>query len=100
MTLEETGKLLATMQQYWNMVSGKEPKAMAKAWHLSLSDIDYRTAVYAVAELSKTNKFAPTVAELREAAARITRATLPVGQGGDWLKRKRPIRLIRKDGAI
>lgn len=69
MTEQETAVFLLSCTNYWaNLMRGKDPDEMAKAWAVALKDIPLQAARSGAASLAATLKFTPTVAELRKAA--------------------------------
>lgn len=69
MTEPETAVFLLSCTNYWaNLMRGKDPDEMTKAWAVALKDIPLQAAKSGAASLAATLKFPPTVAELRTAA--------------------------------
>lgn len=69
MTEPETAVFLLSCTNYWaNLMRGKDPDEMTKAWAVALKDIPLQAARSGAASLAATLKFPPTVAELRTAA--------------------------------
>lgn len=69
MTEQETAVFLLSCTNYWaNLMRGKDPDEMTKAWAVALKDIPLQAARSGAASLAATLKFPPTVAELRTAA--------------------------------
>ena len=70
MTLEETAKMIAYISvfhpKYWDGVKGGE-EAVTRAWHDLLRDIPAGMALGAVRAHLETNRFPPTIAEIRKA---------------------------------
>lgn len=95
MTEAECGKLMLIYSQYWNIRADDMRMKIRAYWH-SLQDIDYIACQKAVIALSKTAKFPPTVAELREVAEPIMRASLPPSASGDWIRARTQRRLRLK----
>lgn len=69
MTEQETALFLLSCTNYWaNLMRGKDPDEMTKAWATALKDVPLQAAKSGAANLAATLKFPPTVAELRTAA--------------------------------
>ena len=69
MTEQETAVFLLSCTNYWNnLMRGKDPDEMTKAWAAALKDIPLQAAKDGAAQLASTLKFPPTVAEIRTAA--------------------------------
>lgn len=69
MTEQETAVFLLSCTNYWaNLMRGKDPDEMTKAWATALKDVPLQAAKSGAANLATTLKFPPTVAELRTAA--------------------------------
>lgn len=69
MTYEQTAALLDGMLNYWpNVFRGNDTSTMAKAWAVALRDVSFNAAKRGVADLARTLKFPPTVAEIVQAA--------------------------------
>lgn len=69
MTEQETAVFLLSCTNYWaNLMRGKDPDEMTKAWATALKDVPLQAAKSGAANLAATLKFPPTVAELRTAA--------------------------------
>lgn len=69
MTEQETALFLLSCTNYWaNLMRGKDPDEMTKAWAAALKDVPLQAAKSGAANLAATLKFPPTVAELRTAA--------------------------------
>lgn len=70
-----------------------DKEAMA-VWYQLLQDLDYKTANIAIQKHMLTNKFPPTIAEIRELATGITAGEKPLWPDG-W---EETIRAIKKYG--
>ena len=69
MTYEQTAALLDGMLNYWpNVFRGNDTATMTKAWAVALRDVPFNAAKRGVADLARTLKFPPTVAEIVQAA--------------------------------
>ena len=69
MTYEQTAALLDGMLNYWpNVFRGNDTATMTKAWAVALRDVSFNAAKRGVADLARTLKFPPTVAEIAQAA--------------------------------
>lgn len=69
MTEQETAVFLLFCTNYWaNLMRGKDPDEMTKAWAVALKDIPLQAARSGATSLAATLKFPPAVAELRTAA--------------------------------
>lgn len=72
MTKEEFSVIIAAMRAYWprsaeHICPDVESK---RAWFGSLADIDYKACEMAVREISQVSVFPPSIAEIRNTAAR------------------------------
>ena len=79
MTKEEFSKIAAAIRTFYpnqNILPNIESVSL---WYIQLCDIDYETMTAAVYEWVATNKWAPTIADLRESSRRITMGDIP-----DW----------------
>lgn len=76
MTIEEVNTMLEVMSFYWTSMSkkidGPNGEKMAKAWWLSLEDLPFYCVSKGLIDLSKTLRFPPTPADVRDAASRYT----------------------------
>ena len=69
LTYEQTAALLDGMLNYWpNVFRGNDTATMTKAWAVALRDVPFNAAKRGVADLARTLKFPPTVAEIVQAA--------------------------------
>lgn len=74
-----------------NLMPDKQSK---EVWYTMLADLDYKVCMSAVKEIISNNKFAPTIAEIREKCVGYTQ--LPIA---DWSEAwETVLRLIRKYG--
>lgn len=62
-----------------------------KAWYYMLKDINFEVLKAATYKYAMTNKFPPTVADLREAALTVTNGDIPLWSDG-WEQVQRAIR--------
>lgn len=60
--------MLKLLNWWPNLYRENDPKDMTDAWAVSLADIPYDAAMAGAVALSRTMKWPPTVAEIREAA--------------------------------
>lgn len=79
MTKTEFGKIAAAMRTYYPNQNLLPNVIAVELWYNQLCDIDYKVITVALNEWVATNKWAPTIADLREAAARLSNEEIP-----DW----------------
>jgi hypothetical protein len=72
MNRNEIVNLLGIATANFPRLQDKDMKPTAVLWEKSLSDISYDIAEKAMIKVLSTNKFFPTIAEIREAAAQLT----------------------------
>ncbi|HEX7065892.1 MAG TPA: replicative helicase loader/inhibitor [Bacillales bacterium] len=72
MTRKEVINLLGIATANFPRLQDKDMKPTAVLWEKSLSDIPYDVAEKAMIKVLSTNKFFPTVSEIREAATQLT----------------------------
>lgn len=72
MNKNEVVDLLGIVTANFPRLQEKEMKPTAVLWEMSLSDMPYEVAKKAIIKVLSTNKFFPTVAEIRAAAVEMT----------------------------
>lgn len=60
--------MLKLLNWWPNLYRENDPDEMSDAWAVSLTDVPYDAAMAGAVALSRTMKWPPTVAEIREAA--------------------------------
>ena len=92
MTKEEFKKFAMALQTYYprdNLIPNNQAMAL---WYRQLSDLPYNVAGIALNKWVATNKWSPTIAEIRELAAEITMGGKPEWSEG-WRQVQRAIRM-------
>ena len=80
MTKQEFAYIALAMQSYYTKEKNLLPDERAiELWYRQLQDLDYKVVEAALNKWAATNKWSPTIADLREMAASITMGELP-----DW----------------
>lgn len=80
MTKQEFAYFVMAMQSYFTKERNLLPDEQAiELWYLQLKDLDYKVAEAALNKWAATNKWSPTIADIRELAADFTMGELP-----DW----------------
>lgn len=80
MTKKEFVYLALAMRAYFPKEKNLLPNEQAiELWYYQLKDLDYKVAEAALNKWAATNKWSPTIADIRETAADITIGELP-----DW----------------
>ena len=79
MTYKEFAKMAAAMRAYYPREKILPDDASRDLWYKHLEDIPYETAVVALNKWVATNKWPPTIADLREAALDVSTDAIP-----DW----------------
>lgn len=79
MTVQEFATISAAIRAAWPQANIMPDDQSKDVWYTMLSDLDYRSCMAALKEHMSVNKFAPTIAEIRERCSNITSAPLP-----DW----------------
>ena len=79
MTKEEFSKVAAAMRTYYPGQNLLPNVKSVELWYMQLCDIDYQIITIALNEWVATNKWPPTIADLREAAGRLVAEEIP-----DW----------------
>lgn len=78
MTKKEFSLLALALSSYFPKEKNFLPTPEAiELWYLQLKDLDYKVAEAAVNKWAATNKWSPTIADIRETAASITLGELP-----------------------
>ena len=72
MTLNEAKRLLATVTAAFPNYQDRNLAMTARIWQVALSDLDPRDVNLAITKLLMTQRFFPTVAEVREAAENLS----------------------------
>lgn len=79
MTREEFGKWAMALRSYYPAQNLLPTKQSAELWYMQLADIPYKVAVLALNKWVALNRWGPTIADLREAAADCMAGEIP-----DW----------------
>lgn len=80
MTKKEFSLIALALRSYYPKENNFLPTEEAiKLWYFQLQDLDYKVAEAAVNKWAATNKWSPTIADIRETAASIAFGELP-----DW----------------
>lgn len=80
MTAQETLKIMALIKTaYPRFGDGLDPKASARLWHEMLNDLDYGQVQVALKRWIATEKWPPSIAEIRSMASDLTSNSV-----GDW----------------
>ena len=80
MTKKEFSLIALALRAYFPKENNFIPNEQAlELWYMQLKDIDYRVAEAAVNKWAATNKWSPTIADIRETATAISQGELP-----DW----------------
>lgn len=79
MTKKEFGTFIAAMRSFYPRETILPTKQAIELWFNQLQDIPYEIACLALNQWAATNKWSPSVAEIRESAAIITQ-----GEAKDW----------------
>ncbi len=78
MTKKEFSFLALALSSYFPKEKNFLPTEEAiELWYLQLKDLDYKVAEAAINKWAATNKWSPTIADIRETAASITLGELP-----------------------
>lgn len=78
MTKKEFSLIALALRAYFPKENNFIPNEQAmKLWYFQLKDLDYKVAEAAVNKWAATNKWSPTIADLRETALTITLGELP-----------------------
>lgn len=84
LTREEFSKIAAALRTYYpreNLMPNQPAMAL---WYEQLKDIDYNTLQLAVQKWVATNKWSPSIAELREIVAEFARGKNTLEWGRGW----------------
>ncbi len=79
MTKEEFSKVAVAMRTYYPNQNLLPNTQSVELWYMQLCDIPYQVMTVALNEWVSTNKWAPTIADMREATARLVSEEIP-----DW----------------
>lgn len=79
MTKEEFAVLVSAMRTYYGKENLLPNNQAMQLWYAQLQDIPYKVAEAALNKWVATNKWSPTIADLRELATDVT-----VGEAPDW----------------
>lgn len=90
MTQEEFFKISSTIRVAYPNSNGLNTTEAMDVWYEMLKDLDYKVTAQAIAKWISTEKFSPTIAEIRKCATEVAVGELPDwGQG--WLEVKNAI---------
>lgn len=79
MTKEEFAKIVAALKTYYPSQNLIPNNQALELWYMQLADIDYQAMSVAVNKWVATNKWSPTIADLREQAKSVVSGDIP-----DW----------------
>ena len=79
MTKQEFAKIAMAIKTYYPKENLLPNEQAVELWFLSLQDIEYETAALVLRKWVATNKWSPTIADIREQAAEIL-----YGKQADW----------------
>lgn len=89
MTREEFAKFVVPMRSYFPTNNPFTDKYAMELWYDALNDIDYKVICVALKKWVMTNKFPPTIADLRGMAAEVTGNVTPsYGEAWETLRKK------------
>jgi len=93
MTKQEFALLAQALRTYYPKEDKLLPNREAMAlWYEALGDLPYPVAKASLQKWAETNKWSPSIAEWREAAASVTHGEIP-GWGDGWEQVLRAIRM-------
>lgn len=81
MTRQEFAKLVMALRTYYPRENLIPNQQAAELWFVQLQDIDYAAAELAVSKWVATNKWSPTIADLRDTVTGITQKEEEWGEG-------------------
>ena len=84
MTKQEFVKIADAMRTYFPRFEILPNREALELWYLELKDIEYEVAATALRRYVATNKFPPSIAEIREQAAEVTDKSLEADWGNAW----------------
>lgn len=73
MTIKEFAQIAAAIKTYFPRESILPTEKAMELWYMELNDLPYDTANLALRMYVATNKFPPTIADIRECAAKLSR---------------------------
>lgn len=91
MNKEQFATLVAALRTYYPRETILPNKQAAELWYMELKDLPYEVAMMALREHVHTNKWSPSISELREKAAEIQNGEAP-DWGEGWQKTMEAIR--------
>lgn len=94
MTREEFGRLAAAIKTYYSKEDVLVNDHAMELWYQQLKDLDYKISSIALSKWVATNKWSPTIADLRETYAGI-RYGEPMSWSEGW---DRTVKAIKKYG--
>lgn len=84
MSFEEFKILVKGMKSIWPSEKFLPDGESVKIWYRLLKDLPYNVANVAIQKYALTNKFPPSIAEIREQAAEVTDKSLEADWGNAW----------------
>ena len=88
MTNAETVKMLAVLKvaypRSYQSQSKEEAAVMSNLWAESLQDLDYQTVSNVVSRWIATEKWPPSIAEIRSGAVQLSNPTMALDWAGGW----------------
>ncbi|MFR1698771.1 MAG: replicative helicase loader/inhibitor [Anaerovoracaceae bacterium] len=91
MTKQEFMKIANAMRTYFPRFEILPNKEALELWYMELKDIEYEIAVTALRRYVATNKFPPSIAEIREQTAAVMDRSLEDDWGISWSQVTRAI---------
>lgn len=97
MTFKEFGQFADAIKTYFPRENTLPTKDAAQLWYEELKDLDYQATVMGLRKYVALNKFAPTIADIREQYANIV-CGKPVNGSQAWSLVLNTLKLVEREG--